>query len=156
MTAALSRAHQYAPWLETALLELGTHEKRNEARVRAYHGVTAAGEAPGSVYWCSSFVCWVFEQHQIAHTRSKRARSYEIWGELADVVELWPGSVVVFPRGDGGHVGFALHASDRWVWVLGGNQGNAVSVQRWPRASLITARWPKGWPMPSDGSAGIA
>lgn len=150
--AALSTAHRYAPWLATALLELGTHEKRNEPRVRMYHGVTAAGEASGAVYWCSSFLCWVLERHGIRHTRSKRARSYETWGELGDLRELWPGSVCVFPRGDGGHVAFALHASDDWIWCVGGNQANSVSVQKFARSILVTARWPSGWPMPADGS----
>lgn len=53
-----------------------------------------------------------------------------------------PGAVLVFERGSGGHVGFAIGQDDTHFHVLGGNQSDAVTVARIAKSRLLGARWP--------------
>ncbi|WP_296205062.1 glycosyl hydrolase 108 family protein, partial [uncultured Hyphomicrobium sp.] len=74
---------------------------------------------------------------------SLMARSYLAWGEA--LAEPRMGAVAVFSRGSDpalGHVGFWLGESDGDVVLLGGNQGNQVSVVRYSKERLIGLRWP--------------
>ena len=52
------------------------------------------------------------------------------------------GSVLVFERGSGGHVGFAVGQDDTHFYVIGGNQSDAVTVARIAKSRLLGARWP--------------
>ena len=61
-------------------------------------------------------------------------------------VEPIPGAVLVFARGSGGHVGFAVGQDDTHFYVLGGNQSDAVTVARIARSRLLGARWPATFP----------
>jgi len=71
------------------------------------------------------------------------ARSVETWGQMSGpdvgaVAVLWRGS----PGAATGHVGFLLgHGSGR-VILLGGNQGNAVSVTTYPEDRVVCYRRP--------------
>jgi hypothetical protein len=56
------------------------------------------------------------------------------------------GAVLVFERGSGGHVGFAVGQDDTHFYVLGGNQSDAVTIARIAKSRLIGARWPATWP----------
>jgi hypothetical protein len=42
-----------------------------------------------------------------------------------------------------GHVGFFVEETSRNVSVLGGNQGEQVSIANQPKARLLGYRWPK-------------
>ena len=133
-------------WVQVARAELGVAEYRggqHNPRIVEYHGATAAGEAPDEVPWCSSFVNWCLLRAGIAGTRSKAARSWEDWG-----AESGPriGAIAVFSRGTNpahGHVGFWMGEGGGKVRVLGGNQGNRVSIQSYPKSRLLTLRWPE-------------
>lgn len=65
-------------------------------------------------------------------------------GQSIDVNNAKPGDVVVFWRGSKdswkGHVAFYSHHDANNVYVLGGNQGNAVSIQAYPRSRLLDVR----------------
>ena len=52
------------------------------------------------------------------------------------------GAVLVFSRGSGGHVGFAMGHDDTHFYVLGGNQSDAVTIARIAKSRLLGARWP--------------
>lgn len=137
------------PWMHTALGELGVSEipgARHEPRILEYHAVTRGGGGDSDeTPWCASFACWCLERAGRPHPASKAARSFQRWGvELEEprrgcVVVLWRGS----PSGWRGHVGF-LHSgpSGGEVALLGGNQGNAVSVQGYPIDRVLSYRWP--------------
>ena len=53
----------------------------------------------------------------------------------------------MFSRDGGGHVGFAVGKDTAGrLLVLGGNQGNAVSIAAFDVARAIGYRWPAGVP----------
>lgn len=104
------------------------------------------------VPWCSAFVNFVCWQLRKVRSKSLRARSWLLCGtpvakELAkigwDVVILaatgqnQPGPEIIAAPG---HVGFFAGYVEDHVYVLGGNQGNAVSVAPFPVASILGVR----------------
>jgi uncharacterized protein (TIGR02594 family) len=94
--------------------------------------------------WCDAFAGACLERAGHASTRSLMARSYLRWGEALDEGRF--GAVAVLSRGSdpsAGHVGFLLGETDAHVVLLGGNQGDAVSVAAFPKARLLGLRWPK-------------
>lgn len=68
------------------------------------------------------------------------ARNWLKFGTKADTPSL--GDVLVFARGAGGHVGFYIGEDDACYHVLGGNQGDAVSIVRIDKRRLLGARRP--------------
>ena len=57
------------------------------------------------------------------------------------------GAVLIFERGSGGHVGFAVGQDDTHFYVLGGNQSDAVTVARIAKSRFLGARWPATVPI---------
>ena len=72
-----------------------------------------------------------------------RAREWATWGQPLTVPVL--GCIVVFERQGGGHVGLVagIDSAGR-LMVLGGNQGNAVSIAPFDRSRVLAYRWPAG------------
>jgi uncharacterized protein (TIGR02594 family) len=111
---------------------------QNNPRITMYHATTAGGAAPDETAWCSSFVNYCVRQAGLTGTDSKWARSWhdDHWGR--DVTSSpQDGDIVVWRRQaqgvDGGHVGFYVDSDDDTIQVLGGNQGNRISITRYPR-----------------------
>jgi len=104
------------------------------------HGWVQEDETP----WCAAFVGSVLAQVGIQGTGALNARSYLEWGEPVDLARAQRGDVVVFWRGsrDGwqGHVGFYHGIDGNNILVLGGNQGNAVSVAPYSADRLLGVR----------------
>ena len=71
------------------------------------------------------------------------ARNWMLFGQETKPVS---GAVLVFERGSGGHVGFAVGQEDTHFFVLGGNQSDAVTVARIAKSRLLGARWPTTYP----------
>ena len=104
-------------------------------------------------FWCSAFVNWVMIQAGYEGTNSLAARSWWKWngGTREDNPRL--GSIVVFKRFDQGtwdvfgHVGFFVRRDGDDIFVLGGNQGNAVNISSYPADGathkLLGYLWPK-------------
>lgn len=138
-----------SPWYEAARRELGVHEIvgfRHNPRVLQYHQATRLKAVTDEVSWCSSFLNWVFDQAGLRGTLSAAASSWTTWGQPSHVCE---DAVVVFDKHDPdakgtGHVALVDHldADGVHVWVLGGNQNNAVSVAKRKIADIVAARWP--------------
>ena len=123
------------PWLKVAEKEIGTKEVMNgeNPRIIEYHMVTTLKATTDEIAWCSSFACWCLEQAGIKSTRSAWARHFMSWGETLNTPK--PGCVVVFKRGDGGHVGFFISEDKDSILVLGGNQNNSVNISEfWIRS----------------------
>lgn len=76
-----------------------------------------------------------------------RASSWAPWGANLRPDRLASGAVLVFRRPGGGHVGFYVGEDSRCYRVLGGNQGDAVSVAWIEKSRCIARRWPTGEPV---------
>jgi uncharacterized protein (TIGR02594 family) len=94
--------------------------------------------------WCAAFANAMLKRAGVKGTGSLAARSFLSWGEdLRDAPRV--GCLAVFRRGTEawqGHVAFFLGAEGEYVRVLGGNQGNAVSIARYRKSDLLGYRWP--------------
>ncbi|MDI7860455.1 TIGR02594 family protein [Rhizobiaceae bacterium n13] len=124
-----------------AEMELGVREipgRPNNPRIVMYHATTTGGSAPDETAWCSSFVNYCVEQAGLTGTDSKWARSWhdEEWGR-DKTANPEDGDIVVFRRSnsntEGGHVAFFVDEDANSILCLGGNQGNRVSLMRYPK-----------------------
>ena len=99
---------------------------------------------PADTAWCAAFINGALGAKGVKGTDKLNARSFLNWGE--EVVEPSKGDVVVFSRGNPsgwqGHVGFYVGPSERegYIRVLGGNQGNKVSIKDYPTNQLLGYR----------------
>src|SRR5690606_28825608 len=96
------------------------------------------------VPWCAAFVGACLERAGISGSRSLMARSCLRWGAPLDDGRI--GAVAVLSRGadpSAGHVGFLLGETASHVCLLGGNQGDAVTVAAFPKSRLLGLRWPE-------------
>lgn len=136
-----------ARWLKEAWREFGQTERRgareNPRIVAMFRDAGHAKVKRDEVAWCAAFLGACLERAGLRATRSLIARSYLNWGEPIETPRM--GAVAVFSRGRDpalGHVGFWLGETDKDVVLLGGNQGDAVSVARYPKSRLLALRWP--------------
>lgn len=145
------------PWLRRGFLERGQAEiagLQHNPRILEYQRSTTLGSRTDESPWCSDFANWCFLP-ELVGTRSAAAKSWTLWGDALDAFRL--GAVVVIFNAaaarssltaSGYHVGFAVEETPEAFTLLGGNQGNRVSVARFSRQrwELRARRWPKGWP----------
>lgn len=130
------------PWLSIAKAEKGTKEiigTQDNPRIIEYHSTTTLKATDDETPWCSAFVCWCLQQAGYKHTHSAAAKSYLKYGVPCDMVL---GSIAVFERKGGNHVGFVVAWDDVFVFVLGGNQQNEVNVKQYARNRLLATRFP--------------
>jgi uncharacterized protein (TIGR02594 family) len=140
--------HPFQPaWLDHAWAELGVLENTGTAsnpRVVAYY--RDAGHAhirSDAVAWCAAFLGACLKRANITPTGSLLARSYLAWGDEIDEPRF--GAIAVLTRGDDpgqGHVGFLVGATSTHLFLLGGNQSDAVRVDAFDRSRLLSLRWP--------------
>jgi uncharacterized protein (TIGR02594 family) len=106
---------------------------------------------PDEVPWCSSFLnrlCWLL---RLPRTKSAAARSWLSVGRAIPLGEAHVGDVVVLKRGPGespgpdvldapGHVGLYAGSDGSAILILGGNQGNGVTVARFDSRRVLGVR----------------
>lgn len=104
------------------------------------------------VPWCSAFVNYICWLARAARSKSLRARSWLRVGSSISLAGACVGrDVVVLKRGGSnqpgpdvlkapGHVGFYAGQEGNYVLVLGGNQGDQVSVARFPVSRILGLR----------------
>lgn len=98
--------------------------------------------------WCGTFVAAVMQEAGLPYPREfPRAKAWADYGSRLQTHVLAPGAILVFVRDGGGHVGFYVGEDSANYHVLGGNQGNAVSVTKISKSRLLASRWPKGEPV---------
>ncbi len=146
-------------WLTIARQGIGQREIPGSAEngwiVNLWKKIKRGGIKSEDVPWCAAFVGACLEDAGIRSSRFESAISYATWGvSLRDPVH---GCIAVFTRDGGGHVGFVVgqDAMGR-VLILGGNQGNAVSIAAFPRNRVVAWRWPSGEPIPMGRSLALA
>jgi len=131
-------------WLQIARMELGEHEVKggvHNDRIVEYHSFTSLSANEDEVPWCAAFVCWCLAKAGYQHTNSAAAKSYIGYGTASPT---WRevGSIVVLSREGGNHVGFLVGHTENTLTLLGGNQGDAVSIKTFPLSRLKDIRWP--------------
>lgn len=141
------------PWIEEAKKHIGQREIPGKAEnpwiVGLWKAIKRGGIKSEEVPWCAAYVGACLERVGIVSTRFESARSYATWGQHMERPAV--GCIVVFSRQGGGHVGFLLgQRNDGQLVILGGNQGNAVSIASFPRTRVIAYRWPLITPLPTD------
>ena len=103
-----------------------------------------------SVPWCGLFMAAVMDESGLPYPKEYlRARAWLEFGFSTPVPLL--GSVVVLERGPTmGHVGIldGVDAQGRLL-LVGGNQGNRVSIAAFPKTRVLSYRWPHDEPMPA-------
>lgn len=104
------------------------------------------------VPWCSAAMNWWAWHLRLPRSKSKLARSWLGVGRGVSLAIARPkNDLVIFQRGGGeqpgpdnmtapGHVALFSHAEGNRVWVLGGNQGNSVSVSPYQRERVLGVR----------------
>ncbi len=134
--------------IETAAMELGIHEIKgssHEKRILEYAKDSGFSwvkddETP----WCSIFMNWVAKEAGFKGSGSAAARSWLNVG--IPIRNPEPGDIVVFwresPNSHKGHVGIFLGYSKNGerVYVLGGNQGDSVSISAYKSDQILGYR----------------
>lgn len=89
--------------------------------------------------WCGLFIAYCCHAAGLdVVSKPLWALSWANWG--TSVTEPMLGDVLTFKRDGGGHVGIYVGEDVTHFHVLGGNQGNAVSVSRIAKSRLFKAR----------------
>ena len=139
-------------WLKVARSYLGLREyrgNRHNSKILEWWTKIRMPFTDDETPWCAGYVGGVLEECGIRSTRSAGARSYlwQNWGRRLKGPAV--GAVVVFWRGkksgSKGHVGFVVGRDRRGnLMVLGGNQGNAVTIKPFDTGRVLSYHWPAG------------
>ncbi|MFZ2524453.1 MAG: TIGR02594 family protein [Candidatus Ferrigenium altingense] len=102
----------------------------------------AYGEDDSKLPWCGGFVAYCLTQAGIEPpAKYAGAKEWLTWG--APLKYASEGCIVVFTRAGGGHVGFVVGMDERnRLMVLGGNQGDKVSIAPFDLSRVVGYRWP--------------
>lgn len=103
------------------------------------------------VAWCSAFVNYIAWLLRLPRSKNLAARSWLGVGLPVQLENAKVGDIVVLSRGGGlqpgsnvisapGHVGFFAGEENGMLHVLGGNQGDSVSVAAFPVERLLGIR----------------
>lgn len=95
------------------------------------------------IAWCGLFIAY------IVHLTGREpvsaplwARNWAKWGVPVEQDDAKLGDILVFIRSGGGHVGLYIAEDKDTFYVLGGNQGNTVSITRIAKSRLLAVRRP--------------
>lgn len=95
--------------------------------------------AHDSIAWCGLFIALCAQRAGLdVPNIAVRAKSWAEWGTPQKVAML--GDVLVFERAGGGHVGLYVGEDLENYHVLGGNQGDAVTIMRLSKARIFAIR----------------
>jgi uncharacterized protein (TIGR02594 family) len=144
--------------LSLAASQMGFNERDQRAAIQDYLSTGGANLDPAVTAWCAAFVNATLQQTGIEGTGSNMARSFMDWGQ--PVTQPQEGDLAVFSRGDpsgpSGHVGFFKGYDDQGnIMVLGGNQGDAVSVAPYSPNQLLGFRRPGAGAPQQPGMPGM-
>lgn len=144
-------AGQEPAWLVAARKHIGLREipgPKHNGTITGWLQKLGAWWRDDEQPWCGTFCAAVMQEAGLPIPQHwYRARAWAEYGVRLRTHLLAPGAILVFARGGAGHVGLYVGEDSTAYHVLGGNQGNAVSITRIDKARLIASRWPKGQPV---------
>ena len=131
-------------WLDEARKHIGVAEipgKDHSPVITRWLSDLGAWWTDDDTPWCGVFVAHCFRSAGVQLPKHwYRAKAWLDWGIT---VPPLVGCVVVFERVGGGHVGLLVGKDQGGrLMVLGGNQGNKVSVAPFDPARVAGYRWP--------------
>ncbi len=132
---------------QLAAKQLGMNERDQNAALAEYMANGGVNLDPAVTAWCAAYVNATLAQTGQKGTGSNMARSFLDWG--TEVSEPQRGDLAIFTRGDPngpyGHVGFFDgYNEDGTIRVLGGNQGDGVSIASYSADDLLGFRRGEG------------
>lgn len=141
-------------WIEEARKYLGLNEipgPKHNATILSWLSQLKAWWKEDETPWCGTFVAHCVREAGLTVPQYwMRAKAWADWGVKLQAPA--PGCIVVFEREGGGHVGFVVGKDSRGnLMVLGGNQGNRVSIAPFSTARVLAYVWPLA--VPRDGEA---
>lgn len=156
------------PWVAALQAVTGLHEVKDRDRLARWlrsDGKTLGD--PSKLPWCGDAVDTAIALALPDEPRPGALGQNPYWARnwlhLGMACLPCYGAVAVFVRYGGGHVGFLVGEDTTHYHVLGGNQGNTVSVVRIDKKRCLGTRWPsttkaKRRPLPamSPASAGVS
>jgi uncharacterized protein (TIGR02594 family) len=140
-------------WLAEARSDIGVKElpgKADSPAIRKWLIELRAWWTDDETPWCGVAVAhWMLRTGIQPPKHWYRALAWADWGIRLGRPAL--GSVVVYRRAGGGHVGLVVGVDIRGqVLTLGGNQADSVNVAPFDRSRVLAYRWPPGqladWP----------
>ncbi|WP_181443602.1 TIGR02594 family protein [Porphyrobacter sp. YT40] len=142
-------------WMQLAREKIGEREikgpKHNNWIAGAWGRLGATWFNDDETPWCGLFVADCLERAGrkiLGAAEFPRALAWAKWGVPCPPTV---GAVVVFKRTGGGHVGFLVGESEANYYVLGGNQGDMVSIAPIAKARAVAIRWPHDVGRPAPG-----
>jgi len=140
------------PWMDTAKSLIGVTERSGSGNnpiilrwAELVGGWTRSYYKRDSIPWCGLFIGVCFVLNGIRPSPDAlRAKAWAKWPDGRRLREPCFGSLLVFTRRGGGHVGFYVSEDDNYFHVLGGNQSDAVNIKRISKSRHIATMWPKG------------
>lgn len=146
------------PWVAEARKHIGLAEipgKNHNPKIINWLISLGAWWRDDETPWCGVFVAYCLKTAGRPIPKHwYRAKEYENYG--TDLTKPAYGCFAVMSRQGGGHVGIVVGEVSKGgdLLVLGGNQGNKVSIARFPRSRVTAYVWPDkavGVPsMPAD------
>lgn len=137
-------------WLELARADVGVRETLgpNDAPWIRRMWAALSGSWLLGQPWCGGAAArWMQLAGLPIPKNYFRAKAWLDWGTPQAVPAV--GSVVVFERVGGGHVGFVVGKTPKGLLlVLGGNQNDQVKVSAFDPSRVSGYRWPPGLPAP--------
>jgi len=113
--------------LQIAFEEMNTKEipgKNHNPRIIQYHKTTTLKATKDEIAWCSALMNWLVIKAGFIGTNNALAMSWLDYGIAIN--KPFPGCIAVFRGGD--HVALYLYETNRYIYVIGGNQGDKVSI----------------------------
>lgn len=145
-------------WLSVARMTVGIREIPGPVNTPVIMQWARDIDAPGwydndDKPWCAVYMNRLMLACQLPMSGTGfellRAKSFETWGEPLSVPSL--GCLMTFHRPEGAHVGLYLGETEAAYRILGGNQGNTVSLTWIAKARLTAMRWPSDVPVTNVG-----
>ena len=140
-----------ARWMEIAKGYVGVKEipgAQHSSTIQKWLARLGAWWRDDETPWCGVFVANCLREAGLPLPENwMRAKSWTDYGSNLRSTHVAPGAILVFARQGGGHVGFYAGEDSSYFYVLGGNQGNAVSISKIAKSRCIAIRWPKGEPV---------
>lgn len=135
------------PWVKELLALDGWHEHVNKKELIKWlksDGSTVGD--PSKIPWCGDAIETAIKLtiplEPLPDVLIKNPYWAQNWQYFGVKAQARYGSILVFKRNGGGHVGFYVGENKTHYFVLGGNQSNKITISKIAKSRCIAIRWP--------------